>query len=465
MADASWQKSVHVNTKSGVVVHCVDCHLPPHENNEVEYLWEKSKAGIKDLWGFYTKDSASFDWEKRKQLAYAEKMVFNESCVACHKNLYPRGLSSEGALAHLYYEENAEKLNLQCIGCHLNVGHFDPNYKHESNMQLGAIEDTSSQIIHTEATIISSFANFTEKIPSTPVSFNMIAIPGGSFMMGSADNEAYRNIDESPLREVDLNPYYIGEAEVSWDEFLAFFNKTRSEGRIDPAVIMARNAGDDIDAVSGPTPPYGNPDQGWGYGKQPAITMTHYAAQMYCKWLSITTGKKYRLPTEAEWEYASRGGKEGPYFFEGETKKFTSDRFFNKIFGVDTTTINSYVVYALNSKDRTQTASASQANPFGLINSLGNVMEYCADWYAEDAYTQTPSKVSNPKGPSEGSEYVVRGGSFASDAKELRCASRDYTRSTEWLKTDPQSPKSIWWLSDCNRIGFRVVCEMPDAQK
>ena len=121
--------------------------------------------------------------------------------------------------------------------------------------------------------------------------------------------------------------------------------------------------------------------------------------------------------------------------------------------------IASHVIYAENSGFRTEPAERVSPNPFGLKNMSGNVMEYCSDRYAADAYGQTPADVIDPKGPSEGTERVVRGGSYASDAKDVRSAARDHTRTDEWLKTDPQSPKSIWWLSDCTRIGFRVVCE------
>ncbi|MDR1054408.1 MAG: SUMF1/EgtB/PvdO family nonheme iron enzyme [Prevotellaceae bacterium] len=457
-ADESWKQSSHYNNRSGMHIHCVDCHLPPP--GSFKYLWAKGTTGLRDLWSYYTKDSADFNWEKRRKLEYAVKIVYNESCITCHPNLFPKTLSSDGALAHLYYEENAEKLNLQCISCHLDVGHYNPDYKHERNMDLGMTANTEPETMYEEAVKVDKFENFTEYIPNTAVSFNMIALSGGTFKMGSPENESYRNDDEGPVRDVTISPFFIGEAEVSWSEYLAFFGQTRSEGRINPQEIMERNAKAlDVDAISGPTPPYGQPDQGWGYGKSPAITMSHYAAGIYCKWLSEKTGKTYRLPTEAEWEYATRANTQTPYFFEGKPKQFTEDRFWNKIFGADTTIINSFVIYTKNSDERTQAPDCVLANPFGLKNTLGNVMEYCSDWYAADAYAQTPQAVTDPNGPSRGEEHVVRGGAYNSDAKYIRSAARDYTRSVDWMKTDPQSPKSIWWLSDCTRVGFRVVCE------
>ena len=238
-----------------------------------------------------------------------------------------------------------------------------------------------------------------------------------------------------------------------------------SEGRTPPAVIYANNSREDVDAVSGPTPPFGFPDQGWGMGERPAITMTHYAAETFCQWLSLKTGKKYRLPTEAEWEYAARGGTSTPYFFEGDPGDYSNEGFWNGIFGADTTQINRYVIYVNNSKNRSQEPGKVMANPFGLKNMLGNVMEYCSDWYAEDAYSQMADGVKDPKGPESGTEHVVRGGSYSSDASELRSASRGYTKHDDWLRTDPQNPKSIWWYSDIKGIGFRVVCEVPEHIK
>lgn len=109
---------------------------------------------------------------------------------------------------------------------------------------------------------------------------------------------------------------------------------------------------------------------------------------------------------------------------------------------------------------KTQLPGRVKPNAFGLKNMLGNVAEFCSDWYREDAYSLYPEGVvKDPKGPESGEERVVRGGSFQSTADLVRSAKRDYTRTAAWLKTDPQMPKSIWWYSDCIDVGFRVVCE------
>jgi formylglycine-generating enzyme required for sulfatase activity len=284
----------------------------------------------------------------------------------------------------------------------------------------------------------------------------MTAIPGGEFMMGSPKDEPLRKENEGPQVKVKLDPFFIAETEVSWNEFLAWFNATTSEGR------MEEGNQAEVDAFSGATPPWGAPDQGWGKGLRPAITMTHHAATEYCRWLSHITGKKYRLPTEAEWEYAARGGTTGPYFFDGNPRDYTTTTLWNRLFGADTTTINSNIIYKQNSSLKTQLPASVRPNQFGLKNMLGNVAEFCLDWYSPNIYEQHEGIVSNPTGPASGKEHVIRGGSFLSDAMDTRSASRAQTQTKNWLKTDPQIPKSIWWYSDATHVGFRVVCE-PDS--
>jgi len=448
-ADQSWKLSTHYNNHAGNIVHCSQCHLPPEGHG---YLPAKAKHGIKDVYGYFFKDSAKINWQEKKMLENAKGYVYEKSCLECHPNLFPVTLSVNGGNAHLFYTTSKEPLS--CINCHINVGHYDKNAIHAHDTSFG-VTVTASKTLFTESEKVEKFINFNEKIPRTSVSFEMVAIPGGTFNMGSPDNEPLRKPDEGPVRKISVSKFWMAKTEVTWDEYLAFFRATGSQGRTEGQTISNKN----VDAISGATPPWGAPDQSWGKGSRPAITMSWHAANVYCKWLSKVTGKKYRLPTEAEWEYACRGGTETPYFFEGSPKDLTSIGLLKKFFKPDTSYINSKAVYKLNSNARTKEPSAVKENPFGLLNMAGNVAEFCLDFYSPAAYKADSAGMVNPQGPLTGQEHVIRGGSFKSDAKDLRSAARDFTKTKAWLVTDPQMPKSAWWYSDCIDVGFRVVCE------
>jgi len=451
-SNQSWIRSTHYDNQRGIIVHCSECHLPPHGQG---YLKEKIKTGTRDVNSAIFKDIKKINWEEKSRPDIAVRHTYQSSCIRCHENLFTKGLSKEGEDAHLYYNEHVEEV--YCINCHLQVGHYSENVIHAKNVQFG--KEKKIDTIYPEPARITEFKNYTEYIPGTGVSFKMIAIPGGNFMMGSPMDESFRKEDEGPQREVSIKPFFMGRAEVSWDEYLAFFSAMGTEGRSSDAYLNSLNA-TNIDAITGPTPPYGAPDQGWGTDSYPAITMTYHAARIYCLWLSKVTGKKYRLPTEAEWEYAARGGTTGPYFFKGDPAYFEKARYKNKLSNSDTSGIIAYVNYNLNSRGKTVPLGTLKENPFGLVNMLGNVSEFCQDWYDPGTYSAyPPGIVANPTGPLTGEEHVVRGGSFRSETSAVRCAARGRTWSEAWLKTDPQMPKSIWWYSDCIYVGFRVICE------
>lgn len=457
-ATSTFKQGSHYDNSQGIFVHCVECHLPPKES--LCYLPEKARLGIRDAYGKFIKDTSKIDWEAKSRLEHAVTHTFKESCIRCHQNLFPRGLTPKGEDAHLYYTQKPDQLH--CINCHLHVGH----YSKETETVGLAMEETTIRTLFTKAAELTTFENYTEYVPGTSVQFDMIAIPGGVFTMGSPQDESYRQTDEGPVRSVRVSQFWMGKTEVSWDEFEAYYRKNVTEGRTTDRRLASSQAGSKLDGLTGPTPPYGNPDQGWGKGNRPAITMTHFTAQKYCEWLSTVTGKKYRMPTEAEWEYACRGGKQAPYFFAGDPGKFTAQNWWNQLFGADTTVINSYAIYNSNSQIRTWPPEKVKPNPFGLLHMAGNVKEFCSDWYSADAYNSYPegAEITDPTGPASGTEHVIRGGSYQSDAAEVRSAARDHTRQEQWMMTDPQVPKSLWWYSDCKDVGFRVVCEFGDIK-
>jgi formylglycine-generating enzyme len=455
-ADASWKRSVHYETRSGYRVACVDCHLPPKGHG---YLWAKGATGLRDIWSKWTKDSSSFNWNERGQLENARAYSYESSCIKCHENLFPLKLTKAGEDAHLYYKLKKNTPDLHCINCHLNAGHYIEGYSHGSNKTFGATSSAPKEIFKEPAEIL-EFKTFTEQIPESSVSFRMIAIPGDTFKMGSPPDEPFRKNNEQMQKEVEVSRFFMAETEVTWEEYLTFYRQTAAEGRTTDTEGFRKTGGSETDAISGATPPYGQPDQGWGMGKRPVISISFHAAETYCKWLSLVTKKKYRLPTEAEWEYACRAGTTTPYFFPGNPRDFQKTGWRSRFSRNDTAEINRYSVYKENSSAKTQEPEFVKPNPFGLRNMSGNVAEFCSDWYNNDPFSgSTEIVIKNPTGPESGSEHVIRGGSYSDMAGNLRSAARDSTRTDDWLKTDPQIPKSIWWYSDCFNVGFRVVCE------
>ena len=443
--DISWKKSTHFKNQSGVVVHCVECHLPP---GGVRYITEKARLGLRDGYAWAFTDHKKIDWEAKSTVEGASHHTFDQSCLRCHQDLYSLNLTPKGVKAHEYYMKNPGAV--RCVNCHLAVGHW--REKPPEILDVAAEEAGPKAPVYPPDS--GRFEKYTETLPVAGVTFNMLPIPAGTFEMGSPESEAGRRADEGPARNVEVKQFWMGEIEVSWREYMAFFAATSTGAKTGEAQAVAVGAAKTPDAVTGPTPPYGAPDQGWGKGLRPAITMSWHSAEVYCRWLSTVTGKKYRLPTEAEWEYACRAGKQTPYPFEGDPATFTRTSWKNRLFGVDDTPLRKQVWFRANSGGKTQPPYTTPPNAWGLYNMLGNVREFCADWYAPDAYT-----ASGLNGPAAGTERVVRGGSFLSGPEDIRTAARDHTDSQRWLMTDPQSPKSIWWYSDVKDVGFRVVRE------
>lgn len=278
------------------------------------------------------------------------------------------------------------------------------------------------------------FKSYTQALTGTDLKFDMVAIPGGEFKMGSPETEEGRKSDEGPQHQVKISPFWIGKYEVTWDLFEPFvyknFEVRRSSEPIRP----------EVDAVTRPTKPY--LDMTFGMGKEgfPAIGMTQYAAIQFCKWIYSRTGIFYRLPTEAEWEYACRAGTETPYSAAG---------------GSD---IGDYAWYKANSDKKTHPVGGKKPNPWGLYDMHGNVAEWTADQYIPDFYSQPKNKtaVDPLADPAVLYPHVVRGGSYEDDIPGLRSASRRAS-DPDWKRIDPQIPKSNWWFTEATFLGLRLV--------
>jgi formylglycine-generating enzyme required for sulfatase activity len=285
---------------------------------------------------------------------------------------------------------------------------------------------------------------YTETIPGTEIKFEMLPIPGGTFVMGSTAGEDKRNDDEGPQHEVRVAPFWMGKFEVTWDEYdlfaFSFDIKRKKEAGVD--LTNQPQTEKLADAVTRPTPPYADETFGMGRKGQPVICITHHAAMEYCRWLSNKTGKVYRLPTEAEWEYACRAGTKTTYSF-----------------GDDAGKLGEYAWYVENT-EKPQVVGKKKPNPWGLFDMHGNVSEWCLDHYVKDFYKAFPlgKPAIQPVAMPDAKEYpyVARGGSWDDDPDRLRSAVR-IASNPEWSVQDPQRPQSIWWHTDATFVGFRLV--------
>lgn len=313
---------------------------------------------------------------------------------------------------------------------------------------------------------------YEQQIPGTNVSFEMIPIAGGEFLMGSPESEESRNEDEGPLVRVKVEPFWMGKCEVTWGEYHAFMEMYDAFKKLQMLNSNRVAAADDaktadhwraveqhawngkveedwgVDAVTAPTPLY---DSTFTYSagdqpNQPAVTITPFAAKQYTKWLSGVTGQDYRMPSEAEWEYAARAGTTGPYSFDDKTEN-----------------LEDYAWTEENSDFATHPVASKKPNPWGLYDIHGNVGEWTLDEYAADAYAKLGDKPVDAKDivrkPTKIFPRVIRGGSWYEPGTAARSAARHKSEEREWKISDPNIPKSPWWFTEeaAMAVGLRVL--------
>lgn len=294
---------------------------------------------------------------------------------------------------------------------------------------------------------------FIQTIPGTEVKIEMIAIPGGTFLMGSPNNEEGREADEGPVHPVTIGPLWVSKTELTWEQYDPYW-KTNPGSKLEQTQAERQNVSQKkIDALSRPTPPYADETFGYGREKMAAISMTHHAAMDYCRWLSQKTNKVFRLPTEAEWEWACRAGTKTAYSFGNNPKQ-----------------LKDYGWFSSNSEEAPHKVASKKPNPWGLYDMHGNVAEWCLDSYGPKDYATfslgkaTFEPVMLPKvNPENRFSHVIRGGSWADKAQKLRSAARQGS-DKKLNRQDPQMPKSLWWLTDADFVGFRIVCAVQEPK-
>lgn len=300
------------------------------------------------------------------------------------------------------------------------------------------------------------FVPTTDEIPETGEAIELVPVPGGTFTM--IDEESGNRHD------VAVDSFWIGKYEITWDQYNLFaqgdLNELRTEfykvmydvditmdadaysspSLTDEALEMLREADVPADVISQPSPAYSDMTSGMGTDGFPAISMTHYAAHMFTKWLTIKTGEFYRLPTEAEWEYACRAGSSENYSAPTGSE------------------LENQAWHRANSERKYQPVESKAPNALGIYNMLGNVSEWTLDQYKEDYFAELDREpAQNPWfKPTDLYPRSVRGGSWTEPAEAASCLQRRGS-NPNWKMNDPQLPKSLWWHTNAPFVGFRVV--------
>ena len=288
---------------------------------------------------------------------------------------------------------------------------------------------------------------YIQAIPGTDLTFEMVPVPAGTFQMGSPDDESDRADDEGPMVKVNVDPMWVAKTEVTWAQYKEFMNLYSAFKSFEADGVRVVDEHNKVDAITAPTELYDSSFT-YEYGDEPdqaAVSMTQYASQQFTKWLSKITGVQYRLPTEAEWEYAARGGTNTAFYW-----------------GDDPEQAEDYAWFFDNAGEGQKGVGMLKPNKFGLHDMLGNAAEWTVNQHSEN-YGGFKSKepvnaTEATLWPEIGSECVVRGGHWSDDIEALRCAARLVSDDEAWKEEDPNFPLSPWWFtSDPARgVGFRL---------
>ena len=289
---------------------------------------------------------------------------------------------------------------------------------------------------------------YTVAIPGTQVKYSMQPIPAGVVRVGSPGREADRSKSEGPQFEVSVQPFWMGQYEVSWGEYMKYM--AMHDIFKDFETHKMRLSLDDhkADVITAPSNLY-DPSFTFVNGDEPdlpAVSMSQYAAKQYTKWLSLLTERFYRLPSEAEWEHACRAGTTSAYYFGDDASKLVQHGWFYD-----------------NANDSTHPVGKKLPNPWGLYDMHGNVSEWVFDEMLKNGYKQFGGKKLTMEEaivwPKKLYPRVCRGGNWDQDAKDCRSAARLGSSDDDWRAEDPNFPLSPWWFTSGHALGLgmRIV--------
>ena len=296
-----------------------------------------------------------------------------------------------------------------------------------------------------------NFVEYSLRIPSSEVYIDMVPVSGGTFTM--FDTEETGGARSS--FEVKVDSFWMSRHEISWQQYELFVNEfeTMLANKL-LGLDKLKELGIDPDAVSVPSQPYLDITHGMPTDGFPAVSMTHYAAVGYAKWLSAQTGDFYRLPTEAEWEYACRAGSDGErYEMSASESRQTYGQAADKKVLLD-----EHEWFEHNTEHRYGPVAEKRANGFGLKDMMGNVAEWTMDQYMEGYYkaVKEGNRINPWFYPDELYPRALRGGTWRDPLDDIKCTTRRGS-DPDWSRSDPQLPRSSWWHSDAPFVGIRLV--------
>ncbi|WP_442484798.1 SUMF1/EgtB/PvdO family nonheme iron enzyme [Aeoliella sp. SH292] len=302
---------------------------------------------------------------------------------------------------------------------------------------------TEGQFVETEQGFM---VPYTTTIPGTDVKYTMVPVPGGEYVMKRHDKTF----------TVKVEPFWMGATEVTWAEYQKYMELTTAFSKFDDAGLRQVTAENEIDAITSPSKLY-EPSFTFSSGddpNQPAVSMSQYAAKQYTKWLSLMSGKFYRLPSEAEWEYACLAGSKAKYAH-----------------GDDAETLGDFAWYIDNADYELGAVGTKKPNAWGLSDMHGNAAEWVLDGFdATDTDPADGSTVSVGESIAWTEELyprTLKGGSWQHEAEECTADSRWPSDDDEWRINDPNSPQSPWWFAgdEGQQVGFRLLRPLADATR